>query len=134
MYSEELLLRAWQLHPCWNTRHFGSVILLIDWLALEHNIIHSRCRNFDMYAIVFVKITLFTNFDTFSLIFSSIMDSFESSPTITFIQVDYDPALIPSSWTVFSAGVFLKTLSSRFAFDSLFRSIQREARRCSLTK
>lgn len=67
-------------------------------------------------------------------IFSSIMDSFESSPTITFIQVDYDPALIPSSWTVFSAGVFLKTLSSHCVFDSLYRSIQREARRCSPTK
>jgi hypothetical protein len=32
------------------------------------------------------------------------MDSFESLSTITFIQVDYDPAVIPSSWTVFSAG------------------------------
>lgn len=33
------------------------------------------------------------------------MDSFEASSTVTFIQVDYDPALIPSSWTVFSAGI-----------------------------
>lgn len=50
MYSEELLLRAWQLRPCWNDRPaVNGVILLIDWLALEHNIIHSRCRNFDMY-------------------------------------------------------------------------------------
>jgi hypothetical protein len=39
--------------------------------------------------------------------FSSLMDSFESMSTITFIQVDYDPAVIPSSWTVFSAGKFL---------------------------
>ncbi len=49
MYSEELLLRAWQMRPCRNMQPAGnSVILLIDWLALEHNIIHSRCRNFDM--------------------------------------------------------------------------------------
>jgi hypothetical protein len=33
------------------------------------------------------------------------MDSFESLSTVTFIQVDYDPAVIPSTWTVFSAGI-----------------------------
>ena len=134
MYSEELLLRAWQLRSCSNTRPVGSnIVLLIDWLALEHNIIHSRCRNVDMWVTesIFSPTSLWSWHFTF--IFSAIMDSFESLSTVTFIQVDYDPAVIPSTWTVFSAGIvciriivltILHLISSR-------RRIQWEARRRS---
>ena len=48
------------------------------------------------------------------------MDSFEASSTVTFIQVDYDPALIPSSWTVFSAGIAHNTFFRDHTFDFHF--------------
>jgi hypothetical protein len=69
MYSEELLLRAWQLRPCFSPQPLQSgSILLVDWLALEHNIIHSRCRNFDMYGIA-RDFFLFSICSIFTLIF-----------------------------------------------------------------
>jgi hypothetical protein len=52
-------------------------------------------------------VLLLTSINYTVFIFSSIMDSFESSSTVTFIQVDYDPALFPSAWTVFNAGTVL---------------------------